>query len=212
MSVEGSLGTASDPLVPSWLRRCLSGRIGWYLREWVEAVAHSTLHLAPLCGCICRKVATSSNQLGQTAAELRAGVEAAVPYHRHLWRSDAVWIGVYSRRPSPNSCQLCSNKTPDMFLSEKERERESKKIIQGKPEIWYTCSMKQTKRSTRISSGLPTTLIIASHSLALINPSPHACTSERPAVTISVLQSSVSQTCNLVEIHEQCNYNPGTHF
>lgn len=76
--------------VPSRPRWSLSGHIGWYLREWVGAVAHSMHRLTPLCVCICRKVATSSNQLGQSAAELRDRNEAAVPHHRHLWRSD--WV------------------------------------------------------------------------------------------------------------------------
>lgn len=68
-------------LVLSWLRWRLSGHIGWYLSEWVGAVAQSMLHLTPLCVCICRKVVTSSDQLGQTAAELRDRNEAAVPHH-----------------------------------------------------------------------------------------------------------------------------------
>lgn len=74
-------------LVPSRLRWRLSGRIGWYLCEWAGAVAHSMLHLTPLCVCICRKVVTSSNQLRQTAAELRDHNETAVPHHRHPWTS-----------------------------------------------------------------------------------------------------------------------------
>ncbi len=73
--------------VPSRLRWRLSGHVGWYLCEWVGAVAHGMLHLTPLCERIRRKVATSSDRLRQKAAELRDRNEAAVPHHRPLWTS-----------------------------------------------------------------------------------------------------------------------------
>lgn len=69
-------------LVPSRLRWSLSGHIGWYLSEWVKATAHSMQHLTPLCVCVCTSTGRSrSNQVGQTAAELRDHSKAAVPRH-----------------------------------------------------------------------------------------------------------------------------------